>query len=125
MKKISMFVCMLFLSAFNLHAEETTASTYGVNPSTTTHQVPEGMEAIPIGGGGSTLIVPKGAKTTKVGAQIIVEGTKEYMARMVEEMGLRLDAMEAKQAELIEEIETLKKTVEELQAKSGGTVMVK
>jgi hypothetical protein len=127
MKKIFMlmsFFVILFL-AFNINAEETTINTYGVNPSTTTHhEVPEGMEAIPIGGGGSTLIVPKGAKTTKVGAQIIVEGTKEYMARMVEEMGARLDAMEKKQEELLNEIETLKKTVEELQAKTGGAAAV-
>jgi hypothetical protein len=81
-------------------------------------EVPEGMEAIAIGNGGGQFIVPKGAKIKRVGPQIIVEDTNEYMARMVQEMTERLSLMEQNQEELKQEIETLKKSVEELQKKS-------
>ncbi len=61
--------------------------------------------------GSASLIVPKGAKTRKVGAQIIVEGTKEYMSRRFFEMDAQLKKIEARQTELEKEIETLKKTI--------------
>jgi hypothetical protein len=81
--------------------------------------IPEGMEAIPIGGGGGQLIVPKGAKTRQVGAQIIVEGTKEYMSRMVFEMDQRLTKIEKSQEDLKKEVATLKDVIEKLQENSG------
>ncbi len=74
-------------------------------------QIPEGMEAVQIGGS-AQLIVPKGAKTRKVGAQIIVEGTKEYMARQFSEMENRLTDLEKRLADAANEIEMLKKTLE-------------
>ena len=118
MRILSKVLIFLFvLSVPSLYAEETVQNTYGVNTNTIQHEVPEGMEAISVGGGGGQLIVPKGAKTRKVGAQIIVEGTKEYMSRMVQEMSIRLDEMEKKQEELLAEIETLKKMIEEMKKK--------
>ena len=71
--------------------------------------IPQGMEAITVGGSGK-VIVPKGAKATKIGAQVIVEGTKEYMARKFDEMEQRFAKIEADQ-------EDLKKQLEALQAK--------
>ena len=78
-------------------------------------KVPEGMEAIRIGGS-AELIVPKGAKTRRVGAQIIVEGTKEYMSRRFSEMEKRLAAMEEGQKTLMKEIESLKNIIEKQEA---------
>ena len=77
-------------------------------------EIPEGMEEIKIGGS-AKLIVPKGAKTRKVGAQIIVEGTKEYMSRRFSEMTEQLKRIEATQAELQEQLKTLEKTVKSIQ----------
>ena len=80
--------------------------------------IPEGMEAIRIGGSG-WLIVPKGAKTRKVGAQIIVEGTKEYMSRRFEEIDQRFEELEKKQQDQLKEIESLKNITGELDKKIG------
>ena len=71
--------------------------------------IPQGMEAITVGGSGK-VVVPKGAKAKKIGAQVIVEGTKEFMARKFDEMEQRFAKIEADQ-------ENLKKQLEVLQAK--------
>ena len=73
----------------------------------TKRQIPKGMEVIKMGGS-AEIIVPKGAKTRKVGAQIIVEGTKEYVARRFEEMEERFTAIEQNQEVLRNEIKNLK-----------------
>ena len=79
-----------------------------------TRKVPKGMEVIRLGGS-AELIIPKGAHTRKVGAQIIVEGTKEYMSRRFEEMDERFTAVEQNQVALQNEIETLKGVVSDMQ----------
>ena len=58
--------------------------------------VPEGMEVIHVTNG-YRLIVPEGAKTRRIGAQIIVEGTKEYMSRRLHDMENRLTTLEKSQ----------------------------
>lgn len=73
-------------------------------------KIPEGMEAISIGGS-AQLIVPKGAKTRKVGAQIIVEGTKEYMSRRFEETEERFIKLEASIEELKKEVQSLQESL--------------
>ena len=78
--------------------------------------VPEGMEAVRIGGSG-WLIVPQGAKTRKVGAQVIVEGSKEYMSRRFLEMEKRFTGMEKDQEDLKQEVAELKELVAELRKK--------
>lgn len=78
-------------------------------------EIPEGMEAVQIGGSG-WLIVPKGAKTRKVGSQIIVEGVKEYMSRRFEETDNRLKNIETMLADLTKEVEALKKAPENTKA---------
>ena len=77
--------------------------------------VPEGMEVLPIGGSGQ-FIVPEGAKTRKVGSQLIVEGTKEYMSRRFHAMAARLDNLEKTQADLKTQLDDLTKTVGEIKA---------
>ena len=74
-------------------------------------EIPEGMEEIQLGGS-AKLIVPQGAKTKKVGAQIIVEGTKEYMARRFVALDKRLDALEESQKEMTAAIDALQKTLQ-------------
>ena len=96
--RICFFILLLSLLNFTAFAESV-------------QKVPEGMEAIQLGGS-AELIVPKGAKTRKVGAQIIVEGTKEYMSRRFSEMEARLASIEQRQVDIIKEIESLKKALE-------------
>lgn len=97
------FILVFFLSAIVVFAQ-----------NTNTPKIPEGMEAVAIGGS-AQLIIPKGAKTRKVGAQIIVEGTKEYMARRFEEMEQRLAKMEKDQEDLKKKIQSLEDTIKQTQ----------
>ena len=96
------FVFCLFFSPVLLLAQ---------NEENQNQQIPEGMEEIQIGGS-AKLIVPEGAKTRKVGAQIIVEGTKEYMSRRFSKMRERLEAIEENQKNLADQIEALKAGLE-------------
>ena len=77
-------------------------------------EVPEGMEAVRIGGSG-WLIVPQGAKTRRVGAQIIVEGSKEYMSRRFFEIDKRFEKIEKNQEDLKKEVGVLKDLVAGMQ----------
>lgn len=106
-KKIRIFISVFMLSfpALSAYAQ-----------STFNREIPEGMEAVQIGGSG-WLIVPAGAKTRKVGAQIIVEGSKEYMSRRFLEMNERFQKMERNQEDLIKELEALKELVAGMQKK--------
>lgn len=101
---IGIFVFVFYLSALAL--------AQGDNKP----KIPEGMEAVQIGGS-AQLIVPKGAKTRKVGAQIIVEGTKEYMSRRFEETEQRFAKIEAFQEELKKEVQTLQEKLKEVSVK--------
>lgn len=93
------------------------SSACAVAQESTPPQVPEGMEAIQIGGSG-WVIVPKGAQTRKVGAQIIVEGTREYMSRRFEEMEARLAHIERAQEAIQKGLESLTELIRTL---TGGT----
>ena len=64
---------------------------------------PVGMEFIETGKS-SRILVPKGVKSKKVGSKIVVEGTREYMARRFEEIDQRLEKIEQKQEELNKKI---------------------
>ena len=109
---IIIFVFTFFFSGSVVFAQSETNQEI---PKTKSNQpIPEGMEAVQIGGS-AQLIVPKGAKTRKVGAQIIVEGTKEYMSRRFFEMEKRLAEIEKRQDEMAKEIGTLKKNLEQQQ----------
>ena len=86
--------------------------------------VPEGMEVKNING--NQVIVPIGAKIKQVGAQVMVEETKEYAARKVLELNTKFTELEKSQEDLkkvflaiaqrIDEIdERLKKTEKQLE----------
>ena len=94
--KIAISIVILFISVISAYAQ-----------STFNREIPEGMEAVQIGGSG-WLIVPQGAKTRKVGAQIIVEGSKEYMSRRFFEMDQRFEKVEKNQDDLKKEVDDLK-----------------
>ena len=92
--------------AFSLPAraqEEAPLETYPYEAG----EVPPGMEVIAVTGG-YKLIVPKGSKIKKVGAQIIVEGQREYLSRRLEEMENRFLKIEETLESLKKEVETLR-----------------
>ena len=101
---------IFFISIFTFFI--LTISAYG--QSTFNREVPEGMEAVRIGGSG-WLIVPQGAKTRRVGAQIIVEGSKEYMSRRFFEIDKRFEKIEKNQEDLKKEVGVLKDLVAGMQ----------
>ncbi len=111
---LMIFLLSLILNPAPLSAQEDTDS--AALTSTTGQEAPEGMEKIRLGGS-AELIVPKGAKTRQVGAQVIVEGTKEYMSRRFAEMETRLNALEERQTatekKLTEEIKMLRDELEQ------------
>ena len=78
--------------------------------STSNVVIPKGMEVVTIGSGGKR-IVPKGAIVRKVGSQIIIEGSKEYMSRKFEEADARFTRIEKANDELKKEIEALKTAI--------------
>ena len=97
--KISILIFIFSISAISAYGQ-----------SAFNREVPQGMEAVQIGGSG-WLIVPKGAKTRKVGAQIIVEGSKEYMSRRFFEVEERLGKIEKNQDDIKKELDVLKDLV--------------
>ena len=104
--KICTFVFVFFFLQTTVFAQNEERLTSQEIPQRTGPEIPYGMEEIQIGGS-AKLIVPKGAKTRKVGAQIIVEGTKEYMSRRFLETDERLEKIEKQQLELQEQIKAL------------------
>ena len=88
MYKCLMAVVFVFLLSGPLPAQEE-KSTYPYPID----EIPPGMEVIDMTKS-YKLIVPKGAKTRKVGAQIIVESTREYVSRMVDDINSRLKVIE-------------------------------
>ena len=76
-------------------------------------EVPPGMEIIEIGN--VRHIVPKGTKIRKDGGVITLEGHNEYMARRFSDIEERLAEVEAKEERLREEVEQLKKVLDEIQ----------
>ena len=98
MKRMNIYIvlCLIFFWGILVFAQ-----------AETNQKIPEGMEAVQIGGS-ATLIVPQGAKTRKVGAQIIVEGTKEYMSRRFLEVDERLTTLEKNLTDLTKEVAALK-----------------
>lgn len=74
-------------------------------------EIPSGMEEIEVSGG-YRIIVPKGAKTRKIGAQLMIEGDAEYMARRFEEMDQEI-------LRLKESVNNLQDRIEQLEEMQG------
>ena len=98
-KKINtgIFYTILFVSILGFQARSAGAA----EPA-----VPAGMQAVQVTGG-YRIVVPEGAKITRVGAQIIVEPDKEYFSRRIYELSQEI-------AELKEQIKILQDQVAEL-----------
>ncbi|TAN62760.1 hypothetical protein EPN16_00935 [bacterium] len=77
-------------------------------------EIPAGMEIIRIGDG-QRLYLPKGTKTKRVGAQLILEDNSEYVAKRFSEMEIDIKALQAKIEAQEIEIEQLKKIINEIQ----------
>lgn len=68
---------------------------------------PGGMEIITVGGG-QQLILPKGTKMRKVGAQLIIEDNAEYVSERIWNLEKRVKKLEASSEELKKQIQELK-----------------
>ena len=110
--KIYIFIFLFFFSGIFVFAqseEKKQNPVYEIK-----QEIPEGMEAVQIGGS-AQLIIPKGAKTKKVGAQIIVEGTKEYMSRRFSEIDAQIEQIKKTQEAITEELKTLSDAIKNTQ----------
>ena len=75
-------------------------------------EIPPGMEVIKIGD--ARTIVIKGTKIKKKGDLLIVEGTKEFVARKFLETDRAFSEMQTMEDKIQKEIEQLKRELEEL-----------
>ena len=77
-------------------------------------EIPAGMEIIQVGDG-QRLYVPKGTKTRKVGAQLILEDNSEYVAKRFSEIEDYIKTLQANIEELKNEIGQLRKAISDMQ----------
>lgn len=97
-------IAVLFCSSFVFAQQDPSANVQGGD-------VPEGMEVVNVTGG-YRLIVPEGAKTRRVGAQIIVEGDKEYYSRRFHELAQEIADLKAQLEKLQQQVSALQKNAE-------------
>lgn len=76
-------------------------------------EVPPGMEVIKIGDVRAIVII--GSKIKKQGDLLILEGTKEFVARKFIETDKRISELEAKGISFEKELEQLRKELKELE----------
>lgn len=89
-------------------------SLYGIAKEDKKEEIPAGMEIIQVGDG-QKLYLPKGTKTKRLGAQLILEDNSEYVAKKLSEIESDIKALQTKiEAQKIE-IEQLKKIINEIQ----------
>lgn len=98
---VSIFFALVLVPVLVFAQQEPSVSAQGGD-------VPEGMEVVQVTGG-YRLIVPEGAKTRRVGAQIIVEGDKEYYSRRFHELSQEIAGLKAQIEQLKEQMSELKK----------------
>ena len=97
-------IIVLFLSSSVFAQQDQSVSAQGGD-------VPPGMEVVNVTGG-YRLIVPEGAKTRRVGAQIIVEGDKEYYSRRFHELAQEIADLKAQVEKLQQQVSELQKNAE-------------
>lgn len=83
---------------------------YSIAKEDRKEEIPAGMEIIQVGDG-QRLYLPKGTKTKRVGAQLILEDNSEYVAKKLSEIEADIKALQAKIEEQKIEIEQLKKII--------------
>lgn len=72
---------------------------------------PKGMEITNIGPAGQQLILPKGTKMHKVGAQLIIEDNAQYIATRIWNLEKRMKELELTNEEIKKQLEELKKSL--------------
>lgn len=87
---------------------------YSIAKEDKKEEIPAGMEIIQVGDG-QRLYVPKGTKTKRVGAQLILEDNSEYTAKKFSELEDDIKELQAKVEAQALEIERLKKAIAEMQ----------
>jgi len=75
-------------------------------------QVPEGMELIKVGE--HSIFVAQGTKITKRGAQLVLEPQDEFVARKLLSLEEKISALKQQQDLLLQRVDALNKTVEQL-----------
>jgi len=104
MKNIFFIICLLSCMVFTLLAS---AQDYDEN------QIPPGMELIEVGT--TRLVVPEDAEVREEAGVIVVESIDKYVARNIAAIKTQVLTIETHQQELDEQIEQLKKIVDEMQ----------
>ncbi len=99
------YFVLLFI-VFNLLV--TNISTKASNDDLNQNEPPSGMEIINVGTDGQQLILPKGTKMRKVGAQLIIEDNAEYVAERIWNLEKRLKKLESENEEFKKELQELK-----------------
>lgn len=79
-----------------------------------TEEIPPGMEIIQIGTG-AFAIVPKGTKVHRQDGIILLETTREFVARRFLDLDAHIAEIKAKQEELKNEVEKLKEALNKIQ----------
>jgi len=102
MKKTYIFICCIVLNLFMLNASA------WADDSANQQDPLVGMEIIKVGQG-EELLVPKGTKTHKIGAQLFIEDRAESIMNQIVALEKRLHELELANLELKKEILELKK----------------
>ncbi len=102
--KISFYLLLIFFFVFS--------SAFVVAQEETEEEVPPGMEIIKIND--TNVIAIKGTKIKKKGDLLVIEGTKEFVARKLLEIDSKFSKLEEKNKSLEKEINNLKETLTEL-----------
>lgn len=101
MNKIFIILLFIVLSLFS-----TNISTKA-NDNTDKQEPPSGMEIINVGTDGQQLILPKGTKLRRVGAQLIIEDNAEYVSERIWNLEKRMQELESANEELKKQIREL------------------
>ncbi|MDD5466056.1 MAG: hypothetical protein PHP73_06955 [Candidatus Omnitrophica bacterium] len=75
--------------------------------NTDQQEPPSGMEIVTVGNG-QQLVLPKGTKMRKIGAQLIIEDNAEYVAERIWNLEKRVKKLEETNEELKKQVQELK-----------------
>lgn len=101
------FILILFI-ALNLLVTNISAK---AEDTSTPQDPPKGMEITNVGPAGQQLILPKGTKMHKVGAQLLIEDNAQYIATRIWNLEKRMKELELTNEEIKKQLEELKKSL--------------
>jgi len=108
MKILNILICVFFFISSICFGFEEDLDSQRIDSD----DVPQGMEVVQITSG-SRILVPKGAKVKKVGAQIIIEGDQEYFSRRFQEVTQEIENLKGSVSVLQNQIEKLNQATED------------